>query len=180
MAAATARVPIWPAAGWIPRGTSFPRLVAGTLGFLLTQGEVLAFMAFPTARPPGGSPTLSVLKTRVCGRFRPLWMDPSRNLLSTAFSRHPWGSPTPRGGPALRGTPTVLPIGYRHAVGLETWVSVSYLGLYTWAIQPTPIEASIMLVRFSCAGFWVVVLLELLQVSPRSPEHLLSLRGLGA
>ena len=90
------------------------------------QPEALPSGAFPTASPPGGSPTLSVLKTRVCGRFRPLWMDPSRNLLSTAFSRHPWGL-LPQGEVLPFGALLpLLPIRYRHAVGLETWVSVSY------------------------------------------------------
>ena len=127
-------------------------------------------MAFPTARPPGGSPTLSVLKTRVCGRFALFGWTPRgtsypRPAAGTLGGLLPQGEVLPFG--ALL---PLLPIGYRHAVGLETWVSVSYLGLYTWAIQPTPIEASIMLEWFSCAGFWVVVLLELLQVFSGPPS----------
>ena len=158
----------------------FHGFVAGTLGLLLTRGEVLPFMAFPTVSPPGGSPTLSVFEPRVSGHFCPSWVDPSRNLLTTACSRHPWGSPTPRGGPALRGIPTV---DCRSDIGM---LSVGNLGqcvlfwTYTHGLFSPPHRSIYLLVRFSCAGFWVVVLLELLQVSPRSPEHMLSLRGLGA
>jgi hypothetical protein len=88
-----------------PEEPPFPRLVAGTLGATPGPRGGPAIMAFPTARPPGGSPTLSVLETRVSGHFCPLWVDPPRNPLSTAYSR-PWGHSWPKGRSCHHGTPT--------------------------------------------------------------------------